>query len=118
GGHSELERAARLDRDLLAARLDGGVRAAAAARARVASGAAGGGQEADDRDGHPDDAAAADELAPADVAGAVLVDQVVLEFTAPRTDRVDLPLRVLAAHALLLLRPRVRSSVHVVLLMD
>ena len=57
------------------------------------------GQEADQRQRHPDDGAAADELAAADVPGAVLVDDVVLELAPLRSNSVDLSLNLVLAHA-------------------
>ena len=69
----------------------------AARRAVLLPGAAGAGEEAQQRQRHPDDRALAEELAAADIAGLVLVDDVVLELAAG-SDGIDLSLNVVPAH--------------------
>ena len=96
-GHAELQRAAGAHLDLLATGLD---RSAAAPRAGAGllTRAARAGQEPHGRERHPHHGAAPDEVAPAEVPGAVFVDEVVLEFAALRADRVDPAVRLVAAH--------------------
>ena len=58
---------------------------------------AGAREESHQRQRHADDRAAADELPPADVAGAILVDEVVLELAPLRANRIDLSLNLILA---------------------
>ncbi len=82
------------------ARLRGGARVGGRgsglglAAAAVAAPAAGGCEEREQRDRHPDDGSATHEISPADLAGLVLVDEVVLDLVPVLADVVYSSLRI------------------------
>ena len=73
--------------------------APAPASTALLTAAARGHEERHQRQRHPDHGAAADELAAADVARAVLVDDVVLELAPPGPNGIDLSLSFILAHS-------------------